>query len=117
MAGGSCAIAAATRSPPPPPVARSIAFSSSDCSRGGRLDDRRVVGQVRRGARGGERLAQAAEVIDEVPLDRLLPHPDAAPTDRVDLGLRHAAALAHAVEERVVKLVDLVRELALLVLA
>jgi len=50
-------------------------------------------------------------VIDEVLLQRLLPGPDPTATHCVDLLFGHSATPAHAIEERVVKLLDLVDQL------
>ncbi len=66
------------------------------------LDDRRVGGEPAEGARHLERFAEAAEAIDEVAIERLLPRPDAPLRDGVHFLLRHVPPLRHAVEERVV---------------
>ena len=52
-------------------------FPSSDVSRRRKLHDRRVLGQAGELARVGERLAQAAELVDQLVRQRLLagPHP------------------------------------------
>src|SRR5690606_26721724 len=75
------------------------------------LQDRRMIGQPRLLPRVLERLAQAAELVDQSPLERLLPRPHPTAADRVHLRLGQRPSERHPRQEDVVELADLLLQL------
>src|SRR6478752_7447711 len=95
------------------------AVDAQDATDDGRFDrrqlgDRRVIGQAGQLARGGQRLAQAAQLVDQLVLQRLLTGPNSTLPDRVDLLFGELATFGDALQKHVVELPDLALQLDLL---